>query len=112
VGEFERILTRDLVASAAQTGTELIFPYPQVVAAIHEATTHRIAVLGVEVFRILEQGLGCEAYSGYGFDECQADWTDYVLRNNQAAATFVAENIRSQGYGYILTTSSQDEAKL
>jgi hypothetical protein len=54
----------------------------------------------------------CEAYSGDGFDECQADWTDYVLRNNQAAATFVAENIRSQGYGYILTTSSQDEAKL
>jgi len=111
--DFERILPSDLLASAIRTpaGTELVFPFPQVEKAIQEATAHLIAVLGVEVFRILEAGLGVENYSGYGFDDLQLDWTDYVDRNNQAASQFVAENVHGAGYGYVLTTSSQDEAK-
>jgi hypothetical protein len=113
VHDFERILPSDLLASAIRTpaGTELVFPYPQVEKAIHEATAHLIAVLGVEVFRILEAGLGVENYSGYSFDDLQLGWMDYVERNNQAASRFVAENVHSAGYGYVLTTSSRDEAK-
>ncbi len=34
-----------------------------------------------------------------------------IEKNNQAAVRFVAESVRGAGYGYILTTSSQDEAK-
>ena len=113
VDDFERILPSDLLTSAIRTpaGTELVFPYPQVEKAIHEATAHLIAVVGVEVFRILEAGLGVENYSGYGFDDLQLDWTDYVERNNQAASRFVAENVHGSGYAYVLTTSSRDEAK-
>lgn len=113
MGDFERILPSELLRSATRTpaGTELVFPYPQVEQAIHEATSQLIAVLGVEVFRILEDGLGVENYSAYGFEDLQGDWTDYVEKNNQAAVRFVAENVHGAGYGYILTTSSRDEAK-
>ena len=84
--DFERILPNVLITSATRTpaGTELVFPYPQVEKAIYEATAHLIAVLGVEVFRILEGGLDVENYSGYGFDDLQLDWADYVERNNRA----------------------------
>ena len=111
--DFERILPSELLTSATRTpaGTELVFPYPQVEQAIHEAAAHLIAVLGVEVLRILVDGLGVENYSGYAFDDLQGDWTDYVEKNNQAAVLFVAENVHGAGYGYILTTSSRDEAK-
>jgi hypothetical protein len=113
MNDFERILPSALLSSATRTpaATELVFPYPQVEKAIHEATVRQIVVLGVEVFRILDDGLGVETYSGYGFDDLQDDWPDYVEKNNQAAARFVAENVHGAGYGYIPTTSSQDEAK-
>jgi hypothetical protein len=113
VDDFERILPSDLLTSAIRhpRGTELVIPYPQVERAIHEATAHLIAVLGVEVLRILEAGLGVENYSGYEFDDLRLDWTDYVERNNQAALRFTADNVHGAGYGYILTTSSRDEAR-
>jgi hypothetical protein len=114
VDDFERMLPDELLTSATRTpsGTELVFPYPEVEKAIHEATAHLIAVLGVEVFRILEDGLGVENYSGYGFDDLRLDWVDYVERNNRAASDFVAKNVHPVGYGYILTTSSSDEANV
>jgi hypothetical protein len=110
--DFGRILPSDLLTLAIRTpaGTELVFPYPQVERAIHEATRHLIAVLGVEVFRIAEDGLGMENYSGYQFDDLQIDWTDYVEKNNRAASRFVAENVHDAEYGYVLTTSSREEA--
>jgi hypothetical protein len=114
VDDFERILPNELLTSATRTpaGTELVFTYPQVEKAIHEATAHLIAVLGVEVFRVREDGLGMENYSGYGFDNPPLDWADYVERNNRAASDFVTENVHPVGYGYILTTSSRDEANV
>jgi hypothetical protein len=113
VGDFEKGLPDELVRSATHTpgNGELLFPYPEVERAIEEATAHLIAVLGVEVFRILESGLGVENYSGYGFDDLPGEWTDYVERNNRAAAQFVADNVHGAGHGYILTTSSRHEAK-
>jgi hypothetical protein len=111
VGDFERVLSSDVLASAIHdpADTELVFPYLQVERAIRQATAHAIAVLCVEVFRILEEGLACETYSGYAFDDLQLGWMDYVEKNNQAASRFVAENVWGTGYGYILTASSHDE---
>ena len=93
--DFERILPPDLLALATHSpaGNELVFPYPQVEKAIYEASAHLIAILGVEVLRILEDGLGVLTYSGYGFDQRQSDWNDYVQRSNLAAARSVAENV-------------------
>jgi hypothetical protein len=79
--------------------------------AIHEATAHQIAVLGVEVFRILEKGIRVETYSGYCFDDIESSWADYVERNNQAALSFIAKHVYAEGYGYILTACSKKESE-
>lgn len=114
MGDFEKILPVDLLQSVIRTlagsELELVFPFAETRRAILVATTHQIAVLGVEVFRILPDGLGVINYSGYGFDDKSDDWTLYVTLNNDAAAQFVSENERGPGYGYILTASSRTEA--
>ena len=51
-----------------------------------------------------------EGYTGYGFD-FQGDWPTYVRQNNQAALRFIEENQLGKGYGYILTTASEEESK-
>lgn len=65
-------------------------------------------MLGLELFRILAAGLGVEDYSGYDFSP-EGDWPDYVYRNNQAALKWLHERQRGSGYGYILTSASQNE---
>lgn len=87
---------------------EWVIPLPEVKQAIHLASEHLIAVLGVESFRILENGLGGEGFSVYIFDFGR-DWPTYVCQNNEAAGRFIEENQLGQGYGYILTTVSEDE---
>jgi hypothetical protein len=91
-------------------GNEWVIPFPEVVEAITLAGQHRIAVLGVESFRILETALGCVGYSGYTF-EPQGDWAQFVRLNNGEALRFVEDNPRREDFGYVLTTSSEDEFK-
>ena len=83
-------------------------PLPEAKQAIDLANGHLVAVLGVESFRMLEDGLGVEGYSGYAFD-FQADWPTFVAENNAAALRFIDENPLGNGYGYILTTTSEHE---
>jgi hypothetical protein len=66
-------------------------------------------VLGVEPFRILENGLGVETYSGYSFEP--GVWRDFVVNNNREASLFLSQNKCGDGYGYILTTTSEHEFK-
>ncbi len=90
--------------------TQWVIPLTEVNQAIHLATKHLIAVLGVESFRILENGLGTEGYTGYTLD-FQGDWRTYVRQNNEAALRFIEEHQLGEGYGYILTTASENEFK-
>jgi hypothetical protein len=69
-----------------------------------------IAVLGVEVFRILGDGLGVQTYSGYNF-KFEGHWQEYVRLNNAAALDFLVNNRMGEGYGYILTAASEQEFK-
>ena len=62
------------------------------------------------MFRILEDGLATETYSGYAFD-LESDWAAFVGRNNEAAARFILDHLYETGYGYILTTSSLAEVE-
>jgi len=108
--EFGRILPVTITDKAVRSGHEWVIPFLQVKRAINVASEHLIAVLGVESFRILENGLGVEGYTGYAF-ESQRDWPSFVRQNNDAALRFIDENQLGEGFGYILTTSSKDEFK-
>jgi|SRR5580704_12966377 hypothetical protein len=106
--DFDAILSPEISATAVRSGNEWLIPLPQTKVAIGLATKHQIAVLGVEVLRVLPDGLGVEGYSGYEF-RVEDDWVKFVSRNNEAAFQYVVEHEFGNGYGYVLTTTSAKE---
>jgi hypothetical protein len=108
VGDLEKALPNAITNRAVVSGNELLIPLDDARAAIAIASQSLIAVLGVEVFRILDDGLGTETYSGYEFN-FNGNWQDYVGLNNDAALRFLDENSYGEGYGYILTSTSENE---
>jgi hypothetical protein len=108
--DLDNLLPSVITDAAVRAGDEWVIPLTEVNQAIHLATKHLIAVLGVESFRILENGFGTEGYTGYTLD-FQGDWPTYVRQNNEAALRFIEENQLGEGYGYILTTASENEFK-
>jgi hypothetical protein len=57
MGELERILPSELTDAALASGNELVLPYVEALHAIVVATTHQIAVLGLEAFEVRKDGL-------------------------------------------------------
>jgi hypothetical protein len=107
---FEAILPSEITDAAVRTGNEWVLPLPQARAAIDLATKHLISILGVESLRIEHARFLVQNYTGYDC-EFRGDWPSYVQQNNQAALSFIEENPLGEGYGYILTTSSEVEFK-
>jgi hypothetical protein len=110
MSDLDKVLPITITGAAVRSGNELVIPLPEVMHAIHVASEHLIAVLGVESFRILENGFGCEDYTDYAF-EVGGDWPAYVRSNYEAARRFIDETQLREGYGYILTSSSENEFK-
>ena len=108
MGDLENALPSEIADRAVVSGNELLFPLEDAKAAIGVATQNLIALLGVEVFRISDNGFATETYSGYEF-KLDDNWQDYVSLNNEAALRFVDENSFGEGYGYILTSASENE---
>jgi hypothetical protein len=106
--DLEKILPSTITSAARRSGNELVIPFIQANRAISIASEGQIAVLGIEVFRILESGLGVVTYSGYEF-EFEGDWPKYVRLNNDAALSFMNENRMDDCYRYILTSTSEEE---
>ena len=86
----------------------LITPLNEAEQAVRVASDNLVAVLGVEVFRILDGFLGVENYSGYEF-EPQDHWATFVQLNNDAALRYIKELSLGNGYGYVLTATSEKE---
>ncbi len=104
--DFDAILPPEITSVAIRSGNEWLIPLAQAKEAIGLATKHRIAVLGLEVFRV--HGLITEGYSGYEF-KLGNDWIEFVSLNNEAALQYIVENEFGSGYAYILTTTSAKE---
>lgn len=105
---FDAILPSEITDAAVRSGNEWVLPLPQAKEAIDLATKHLISILGVESFRIAHDGFLVQNYTGYAF-EFRGDWPSYVQQNNQAALSFIEESPLGEGYGYILTASSEPE---
>jgi hypothetical protein len=106
--DLEKVLPSEITDVAVRFGNELVIPFKETKRAISIAAQNLIAVLGVEGFRILGEQLGVVTYSGYEF-KFDGDWADFVLLNSDAALHFIDENALGKGYGYILTTTSENE---
>jgi len=68
MADFEKILPREITDAAVRSGNEWVLPLTEAQKAVELATEHRIAVLGVEIFRIVGGGLVTEGYAGYEFE--------------------------------------------
>ncbi len=106
----EELLPSEITDVAVRFGNEFVIPFKEAKRAIGIAAQNLIAVLGVEGFRILEDGLGVVTYSGYEF-KFDGDWAEFVRLNSDAALHFIDENALGEGYGYTLTATSENEFK-
>lgn len=106
--DFDRILLPEIKQTSVLSGAEWVIPFRRLNEAIALATEHSIAVLGIEVFRVLSDGLGAEGFRGYEF-KFDGNWPDFVSLNNRSASAYVNQHEFGEGYGYILTTTSKNE---
>jgi hypothetical protein len=106
--DLEKALPIGITNQAVRFGNELLLPLDETKQAVRIASDVLIAVLGIEVFRILDAGLGVELYSGYEFAR-QEDWRIYVRSNNDAALQYIEEHRFGNGCGYVLTATSEKE---
>jgi hypothetical protein len=104
----DTILSSAIKKAAKRCGNEWVLPFQEAKEAIDLASANAIAILGVESFRIEEDGFRVENYTGYAFD-FRGDWPDYANQNNTAALNFISDNAAGDGYGYILTAASRSE---
>ena len=71
MGDLDNLLPPESLTRSTATGNEWVLTFRDAEDAIGIANAHFIAVLGIELIRILPDGLGVEDYSGYhnGHDE-------------------------------------------
>ncbi len=105
--DFDKLLPVEISNLAIRSSNEWLIPFAQAKGAVDLATKHRIAVLGVEIFRVANE-LITERCSGYEF-ELGKDWAKFVSSNNEAAMRYIVEHEFGVGYGYVLTTCSARE---
>jgi hypothetical protein len=108
MGDLEKLLPVGITSVGVPFDSELCLPFDGAKVAVHLAAENSIAVLGVEVFEISGNSLAMETYSRYEFFR-MGDWAKFVLLNNQAALRFIEENNFGEGFGYVLTSTSERE---
>ncbi len=106
--EFENYLPLEVLAKSVKIGNEYAIPYPEVLEAIQIATGKEIAILGVEVFIIVEDGLQCDRFSGYDF-ELEGEWVSFVRTNNDHALREIDAVAHHSATRFVLTTASKSE---
>jgi hypothetical protein len=113
-GDFEAIPTVKSKAAGA-IGSELTFTYPDVLDVVAVCSTNQIAVLGIEVMKLCNDGLyqteGLSVYDlSIGKDpSTRQEWPEYVKANNAHAEEFVRQNPAGDDRVYVFTTSSWRE---
>ena len=105
---FEKYLPLEILEKSVKTGNEYAIPYPEVLEAVQIATSKEIAILGVETFSVVEDGIRCDRFSGYNF-ALGEDWISFVKANNDQALQEIAQAGHHTASRFILTTTSKSE---
>jgi hypothetical protein len=111
MGELEKLLPAELKSKATKFGNELLLPYAEALNAVAVASSQRIAVLGIESFRIRDDGLfATVSYTDYDRDIAfSGDWTEYVTALNVKAKNWIQENPLGPNHAYSLASTSEAE---
>jgi hypothetical protein len=105
--DIEAIESISSLSNGKTIGGELGFTFPEVLEAISQCTANKVAVLGVEIFRVKADSYETAKMSGYELPD--QDWPEYVNANNALAEDFVKTNPAGDQHIYVLTTSSWRE---
>ena len=97
------------LAHGTTIGGEPAFVFPEILDALALCTKHRIAVLGVELFKATANGYLTEGISVYDIPLKDQSWPEFVARNNNLATDFVRNNQGGDDHFYLLTASLQAE---
>ena len=94
MGELEKLLPAELKSKATKFGNELLLPYAEALNAVAVASSQRIAVLGIESFRIRDDGLfATVSYTDYDRDIAfSGDWTECVTALSVKAKNWIQKN--------------------
>ena len=95
------------IANGKTMGGELGFAFPGVLEVIKLCTVHRIAILGVEIFRVRGEWYETVKMSGYEIED--QEWRAYVKANNALAEDFIKATPAGDDQIYVITTSSWRE---
>jgi len=112
---FTAVLSDEIKRASQRSGAEWVIPIEHLKQALQTASDNGIAVLGIEILKLLDDGSGAKSYSfaveGYSGYEIKysADWVGFVRDNNERAKSYVDANPFGKGYGYILTSASSKE---
>jgi hypothetical protein len=112
MGELENLLSTELKSKATTCGNELLLPYAEALSAVAVASRHRIAVLGIELFQIRDDGLFATiSYTDYDRDiPFSGDWNAYVSPLNSSRRG-IAEHRLGENHGHSLASTSEVEFK-
>jgi hypothetical protein len=107
---YEDSLTSVLgLASGRTIGGEPTFTFPEVLDALAMCTQHEVAVLGIELFKVIPTGYHTEKISPYEVKLSGQTWHEFVVLNNSLAVEFVRQNHGGDDHFYLLTASTQQE---
>jgi hypothetical protein len=112
--DFGKIPSIASFACGKTVGGELAFTFPAVSEVIRLCTGNEIAVLGVEILEVRDDGYYTKHLSIYDQEltDCprqRQEWGHYVAQNNALAEEFVGRNPTGDDHIYVLTTSSWEE---
>jgi len=109
VGRLDRLRPEVMKRRALAIGNELILSYDDALAAIRLATQHQVAVLGFDAGEVVADGFRIADYSAYKEVPFTGDWKAYAAAMNAIAEQWIKEHPLGENYGYILTSTSQEE---
>jgi hypothetical protein len=108
MNKLDSIVPPSLREKARPCGSEFVYHYRDVLEVIRIATQNSIAILGSEFFSMDDDGLLTQAISGYEL-HLSDNWVAFVRENNELALSFVEQNQKEGSYGFILTSTSEEE---
>ena len=107
--DIDAVIDEEIKVRSKQLNGEWLLSFDDALKVIEDARKASIAVLGVESFQTMPDGIKVLNYSGYGHEDKRIEWEEFVGENYREAIHFVTANKLSEGYVYILTTTSKSE---
>jgi hypothetical protein len=111
MGALENLLPEKIKRARIYPGeVEFVLPYLEALEAIGIATANEIAILGVDAHEVSDGGIWTiNLHDGSAAIKYAGNWRAFVQQLNTGARDWVTAHRLGERYGYLLTSTSQEE---